>query len=208
MVDYYKETLSKEIIKNLEKRNMEGFYVKTKEEARSLALSFVKDEEISSWGGSMTLEETGILDELKKNFTCLDRDTTTSIEEKHRLYAEAMLVDNYFMSTNAITTDGELINIDGYGNRIAALIFGPKKVIVVCSINKVCHTTDEGIKRARNIAGPMNAIRLKRKTPCVKTGTCHDCLSPECICSQMVITRRSSIKDRIKVILVGENIGY
>lgn len=208
MVEYYKETLAKEVIKNLTKRNMEGFYVRDRQEAKLLALSLIEKEELTSWGGSVTLDEIGILDELKKNYNCLDRDTTRSIQEKNELYANAISADNYLMSTNAITTDGQLINIDGAGNRVSALIFGPKRVIVICGINKISHSLEEGMSRAKNIASPMNAIRLKRKTPCVKTGKCSNCLSPECICGQIVITRRSSIPKRIKVIIVGENLGF
>ena len=112
------------------------------------------------------------------------------------------------MSTNAITTDGQLVNIDGTGNRVAALIWGPKQVIVLAGMNKVCPTLEDAYRRVKNIASPPNCIRLNRKTPCAATGICGDCLSPDCICSQTVLTRRSGIPGRIKVILIGEQLGY
>lgn len=208
MLEYYKDTLCSGIINNLTKRNMEGYYAKNKEEAKEIALSLIKKDELSSWGGSVTLEEVGIIQALRDGYNCLDRDTTRSIQEKNQLYSQVFSCDNFFMSTNAITTEGQLINIDGSGNRIAPLIFGPKKVIIVCGINKVCHSLDEGMSRAKNVAAPINAIRLKRKTPCVKTGKCNNCLTDECICGQTVITRRSSLPNRIKVILVGESLGF
>lgn len=112
------------------------------------------------------------------------------------------------MSTNAITLDGELINIDGRGNRVAFLCYGPQNVLIISGINKIVSDIDSGIKRVRNIAAPPNSIRLNRKTPCSINGKCEDCYSPDCMCSQLVITRRSGILNRIKVILVGEELGY
>ena len=124
------------------------------------------------------------------------------------MYRDAFSADTYFMSTNAITLDGELINIDGNGNRVAALIYGPDQVIIVAGLNKVTANVEDGIRRVRNCATPPNCIRLNKKTPCAATGRCADCLSPEGICNQLVITRRSGNPDRIKVILIGESLGY
>lgn len=206
----YYETTAATIIKHLEERQMEGYYCKTAKEAVTLAASFLPQSATVSFGGSMTLEETGMLSFLreKEDLTLLDRSTAKSQEEVQEIYAKAFTADAYFMSTNAITTDGRLVNIDGTGNRVAALIWGPKQVILLAGMNKVCPTLEDAYRRVKNIASPPNCIRLNRKTPCAATGVCGDCLSPDCICSQTVITRRSGIPGRIKVILIGENYGY
>ena len=144
----------------------------------------------------------------REDITLLDRSKASSPEEVAEIYHQALSADYYFMSSNAITLEGELINTDGTGNRVAALIYGPKNVILLAGMNKVAHTLEEGIMRVRNVASPINANRLGRKTPCASTGSCADCLSPDCICSHTVITRRSAPANRIKVILIGEALGY
>ena len=198
------------IIKNLEKRRMEGYYCATAAEAKEKALSLIGAGSSVSFGGSMTLEECGVLDVLRKreDIKLYDRDRAKTPDEVGVIYRQAFSADTFLMSTNAITLDGELINIDGRGNRVAALIFGPAQVIVIAGMNKV--TTDEtaGIARVRNMASPANCIRLNKNTPCSVTGRCGDCYGEESICSQLVVTRRSSEKGRIKVILVGEELGY
>ncbi|RDU23959.1 lactate utilization protein [Anaerosacchariphilus polymeriproducens] len=205
----YYETLSKTIIKNLEKRNMEGFYCPDSESAVKKAMSLMPEHSVISWGGSMSLVETGLIDTLKNsNHTLIDRLTAKTPEEKKALYGKIVCSDYYFMSTNAITLEGELVNIDGFGNRVACLIAGPENVIIIAGMNKITTDVEEGINRTRNIAAPPNCVRLDKKTPCASTGRCGDCYSPDSICSQIVITRRSGIQGRIKVILVGEELGY
>lgn len=203
------ETLAKEVIAALTKRGMEAHYVASKEDATTLALDFFKEGASISWGGSMTLTEIGLLDALKNtsSYTLLDRNNVAP-EEVENIYRKAFSCDYYLMSSNAITRDGKLVNIDGTGNRVAALIYGPKEVIIIAGMNKVVQTEEEALSRIRNIASPRNAMRLNKQTPCALTGSCHDCLSPDCICMQTVITRNSRIQGRIKVILVGENLGY
>lgn len=198
------------LIKNLKLRQIEAFYCSTKEEAAKKALSFVSNGDVVGYGGSMTIEETGIMSALRENaqIRLLDRTTCNGPEEIRQLYRDAFSANVYFMSTNAITVNGELINIDGTGNRVASLIYGPDQVIIVAGMNKVATTVEEAITRVSNVASPMNCIRLERSTPCAVTGTCANCLSPDCICSDIVITRKSSNPDRIKVILVGEELGY
>ena len=156
------------------------------------------------------MNECGLMDALQKrtDITLLDRSKACSPEEVKEIYHKALSCDYYFMSTNAVTLDGELVNTDGNGNRVAALIFGPAQVIIVCGMNKVATDTDAAIARVRNIASPPNCNRLNRKTPCATTGVCADCLSPECICNHTVITRRCGTPHRIKVLLVGEELGY
>lgn len=204
------ETLANTVIKNLAKRRMEGCYCATIEEAEKKAFSYLTEGCTVSFGGSMTLEETGMLTALRHdpNIHLIDRATAKSPEETKQMYHDALSTDFFFMSTNAITADGELVNIDGTGNRVAALIYGPENVIIMAGMNKVAANIDEALSRVHNTATPMNCKRLNKKTPCSTTGVCADCLSPDCICNQVVITRRSGIENRIKVILIGEELGY
>lgn len=204
------EKLAATVIKNLEKRQMEGYYFPTAKEAVEKALSFLSENATVSFGGSATLEETGMLDALRvcPSIQLLDRDAVTTLEGKIEIYHQSLSADAYFMSSNAITTEGELVNIDGNGNRVAALIYGPKEVIILAGMNKIVPSVEEAVNRARNTATPPNCIRLNKQTPCAATGVCGDCLSPDCICNQVVITRRSGVKGRIKVILVGEALGF
>lgn len=204
------ETLANTVIKNLAKRRMEGCYCATIEEAEKKAFSYLTEGCTVSFGGSMTLEETGMLTALRHdpNIHLIDRATAKSPEETKQMYHDALSADFFFMSTNAITAGGELVNIDGTGNRVAALIYGPENVIIMAGMNKVAANIDEALSRVHNTATPMNCKRLNKKTPCSTTGVCADCLSPDCICNQVVITRRSGIENRIKVILIGEELGY
>lgn len=204
------ETLANTVIQNLAKRRMEGCYCPTIEEAEKKAFSYLTEGCTVSFGGSMTLEETGMLTALRHdpNIRLIDRATAKSPEETKQMYHDALSADFYFMSTNAITVNGELVNIDGTGNRVAALIYGPENVIIMAGMNKIATNIDEALSRVHNTATPMNCKRLGKKTPCAATGICADCLSPDCICNQVVITRRSGIEGRIKVILIGEEFGY
>ena len=204
------ETLAKTLIKNFEKRGMDACYCATADDARQTALSYLSAGCSVSYGGSMTLEETGTLSALREqsDITLIDRATAKTPEETKKMYHDALSSDYYFMSTNALTSSGELVNIDGNGNRVAALIYGPEHVIVMASMNKVVSSVEEAISRVHGTATPMNCKRLNKNTPCAATGVCSDCLSPDCICNQVVITRRSSIKGRIRVILIGEEFGY
>lgn len=206
---FYKITAEK-IIENMKKRQMEGYYCATAAEASELAMSFVKPGMTVSNGGTMTATDMGILDALKhrNDITFLDRRDAVSPEEVTELYHRSFDADCYFMSTNAITREGELVNIDGTGNRVACLIYGPKNVIILCGMNKVALDVNDAYLRVKNIASPPNAIRLGRKTPCAATGKCGDCFSPDCICSHTVVTRRCAIPGRIKVIFIGEELGY
>ena len=206
----YYENTAKTILKNMEKRGFEGSYCATAEDAVKKAMSYVTPGMQVSFGGSMSLFESHLMDALKEkpDITLLDRSTAQSPEEIQEIYHKALSCDCYFMSTNAITMDGELVNTDGTGNRVAALIYGPANVVIVAGMNKVAATLEEAHSRVKNVASPPNCIRLGRKTPCAITGTCHECFGDDCICSHTVVTRRSAIKNRIKIILVGEDLGY
>lgn len=207
--EQYYSIVAQKLIKNLEKRNMEGYYCATKEEAVQKILSLIKDHSSVTWGGSMTLAELDVISKLceNKTLTLYDRSQVPA-EEIPSIYTAAFTSDYYLMSTNAITRDGKLVNIDGTGNRVAALIYGPKNVIVVAGINKIAEDEADAILRVKNVAAPLNTLRLKRNTPCTVDGVCHDCLSDDCICMHTVITRNSRDKNRIKVIIVGEHLGY
>ena len=202
---------AKTIIKGLEKRNMEGVFCETKEDALSKALSYIEEGSSVTWGGSMSIEEIGLMDAVKNgNYKVIDRSVAKNYEEQREIFSKAVLADYYLMSSNAITLDGELINIDGTGNRVACLTYGPKNVIMIVGMNKVVNDVEDGIKRVRNFASPPNTLRLGLKTPCSMTGRCGDCYGDTCICSQIVVTRRQSaaMRGHIKVILVGESLGY
>lgn len=206
--EYYKN-LAATVMKGLKKRHMEGHYCDTIDEACALALSMVPENSSVSFGGSVTLDETGVLAKLRtrEDITLYDRATATTPEENKKIMHDALLCDYYFMSSNAITTDGELINIDGNGNRVAALIYGPENVIMIAGMNKIVTSVEEGIIRTRNVASPQNCIRLEKDTPCKVNGVCGNCLK-DTICDQIVITRASRVPNRIKVILVGEELGF
>ncbi len=205
----YYENVAKTIIKNLKKRQMNGFYCADSVGAVAKVLELIPEKSTIGWGGSMTLYETGIMDAIKKDaYRIIDRDSAKTPEEQKEIYAKICCSDYFLMSTNAITLDGELVNIDNRGNRVSFLCFGPERVLVIAGMNKIVPDVDAGIKRARNVAAPPNTLRLNRKTPCSVTGRCGDCLSPESICAQTVVTRRSAYEGRITVILVGEELGY
>ena len=207
---YYKNVAAT-VIKNLERRHMKGYYAENAEEAVKLALSLMPEGSSVAWGGSMTCADIGLIDAVKAGkYDVINRGDAGfdhSSENYKRIYGRIATCDFFLMGTNAVTLDGELVNVDGTGNRVAYLCFGPENVIVVTGMNKVVKTREEAIDRARNVAAPINTVRLERKTPCTLTGKCEDCVSPDCICDQIVITRLSK-NGRIKVILVGEELGF
>ena len=196
------------VAENFNKRGFEAYYCPTKEDALAKAISLIPEDHVVSWGGSVSINDIGLRPYVLEHRQVIDRDTAKTPEERQELLHKALLCDTYIMGTNAATEDGQLYNIDGTGNRVAALIFGPKQVIVIVGMNKVEPTLDAAITRARSVASPMNMQRFSKKTPCAITGMCADCLSPDSICNQMVRTRRCAPAGRIKVILVGENVGF
>lgn len=205
--------LAPEVIKNLEKRNFEGFYCEGKDDVINKIISLIPKEETISWGGSKTLDEIGIKEYFEQNnYKTINRDKAKTKEERRELIFEGLRADNFLMSANAISYDGEIVNIDGHGNRISALCWGPKKIIMVVGMNKLEKTLEEAISRARNYAAPINAQRVSSvfeiETPCINKGRCFDCKSETSICSHILITRLSYPKKRIKVILTNENLGY
>ena len=197
------------IIKKLESRNMEGYYCETKEEAKAKFMELVGTETKSiSYGGSVTVDELGLKEALEAaGHDVIRREKYTTPEEVKACYAKQAVSDVFMTSTNAITLDGELVNIDGRSNRVSLMLYGPEEVIVVAGMNKVVPDVDAGIVRTRNFAAPPNTVRLNCDTPCAKTGKCGNCLN-HTICCNIVVTRASRVQGRIKVILVGEELGF
>ncbi len=207
------EKLAENVIKNLEKRNMEGYYFEDSKSCVEAILNMIPKGSVVAWGGSQTLSESGLMDALKEsektsNLTLIDRTQAKTPEENREIFAKTVMADYFFMSTNAITNDGILINIDGNANRVACLAHGPSHVMLLVGRNKFTATVESGVERVRNVASPANAIRLNRNNPCGLTGSCHDCLSPDCFCNEILITRRSGHAGRIKVFLINEDLGY
>lgn len=204
------KALGNTMIKNFKKRNIEAFYCEDSASAVNLAMELMKDGGTVGMGGTMTVKEMGLLDAVKnaEHLDFIDRDLAKTPEEKKEIYIKTVQCDYFLTSSNAITVDGELVNIDGNGNRVACLIQGPEHVIVVAGMNKVVDDVDSGIARIGNFAAPPNAARLGTRTPCATLGHCADCHVEDCMCAQIVITRHSRHTGRIKVILVGEELGF
>lgn len=203
------DALGTRLVKALESRNMEAYYVKTKEEALQKALELIPEGSQVSWGGTMSAQEIGLTEVLHAGeYDVLDRDLVQTVEEKEAIAHQALNCDWFIGSSNAISEDGVLVNIDGNSNRVAAFAYGPKNVLLIVGMNKVVKTAEDALSRARNEAAPINAQRFPIETPCRKNGMCFDCKSPQTICCQILITRFSRVKNRIKVILVDENLGF
>ena len=197
-------------IEALNKNNMNGYLVNTKEELIEKIKELVKENSTVSCGGSMSLFETGIIDHLRSGrYNFLDRyKEGLSREEITKLFKESFFADAYFASSNAVTEDGKLYNVDGNGNRVAAMLFGPEKVILVVGVNKIVKNIDEAVIRNKEISAPTNAKRLNKMTPCTKVGYCMDCKSNDKICREFTVISSQGNKDRIHVIFMNENIGY
>ena len=200
------ELLAQTVIKGLKSRNMTGYFAATKEEALELALSLIPKGSTVTMGGGMSVHEIGLVEALKgPDYQFIDRD---AYADKRAAMLAAYDADVFLTSANAMTEDGVLVNIDGNANRVSAIAQGPRKVLVIAGMNKVCKDLDGAMKRARNVAAPINAQRFGLSTPCSKLGTCMDCKSPDTICCQFLITRYSRHTDRIHVILVNDNLGF
>ena len=200
------ELLAQKVIKGLKSRNMTGYYAATREEAVKLALDIIPEGSSVTMGGAMSAHEIGLVDVLKNgNYDFIDRD---AYEDKRAAMLAAYDADVFLASANAMTEDGVIVNIDGNSNRVSAIAQGPKKVVFIVGMNKICNDVDAAMKRARNVAAPINAQRFGLQTPCSKTGACMNCKSPDTICCQILITRFSRHEGRIHVILVNDNLGF
>lgn len=209
-VAWVKEQKINRTIEALNKNNMNGYFVKDNEELLEKLKELIKDGDKVSFGGSMSIIEAGVLDFLRKgNYELLDRyKEGLTKEEIVDIYKGTFTSDCYIASSNAVTENGELYNVDGNGNRVSAMLYGPEKVILICGINKIVKNVDEAIKRNREFSAPMNARRLNKKTPCAKVGYCMDCKSEDRLCNEYTLIRRQNNKERMHVIFLNDDLGY
>lgn len=207
---YINEKRVERTIKALESNNMSGYFVKNEEELLAKIDELIEEGSLVGCGGSMTLFETGIIDFIRNGkYNFLDRyEEGITPDEMKTLFRKSLCSDVYLTSTNAITESGELYNVDGNGNRVAAMLYGPDKVVVVVGINKIVGDVEEAINRTKVISGPTNAKRLNVNTPCKTTGVCMDCSSPDRICCEYTLIKRQRAKGRIHVIFIDGNYGY
>lgn len=203
------ELLAQKVIKGLESRNMSGYYAKTKEEALAKALELIPEGSSIGWGGSASVDEIGLREAvINGNYQVYNRDTCKSPEEKREVEIKIFGCDYFLCSSNAITEDGILVNIDGNSNRVAAIAYGPRNVVMIVGMNKVTKDLDSAISRARNVAAPINVQRFPLDTPCKHTGSCADCKSKDTICCEFLITRYSRHANRFHIILVEDELGF
>ena len=200
------ELLAKKVIKGLESRNMTGYYAKDREEAKRIALSLIAEGSSVTMGGALSAHEIGLVEAMQNgNYNFIDRN---GFSDRRAAMLAAYDADWFLSSANAMTEDGVLVNIDGNANRVSCIANGPKHVLFIVGMNKVCSDIDGAMKRARNVAAPTNAQRFGLNTPCAKTGSCMNCKSPDTICCQFLITRFSRHEGRIHVILVNDMLGF
>ena len=194
------------LVKNLTKRHFDAYYCDSAAEALSKAMELIPVGSSVGWGGAMSAQQIGLIDAVNAgDYRAIDRNRHADRDQAMR---ECLLADVFISGANALSLDGEMVNIDGNGNRVAAIVYGPKSVIVIAGMNKVVDSLEDAVTRARTVAAPMNQQRFMLDNPCSATGTCADCLSKTCICNQILITRHCRPVGRIKFIIVGEELGY
>ena len=204
----YFEKRGQILVKNLRNRHFDAWYCDTKEDALQKVLELIPEGAKIGWGGVLSAQQIGLFDALRAgNYNLLDRDLCQTQEEREQMMKDALFADVFLTGANGLSLDGQMVNIDGTGNRVGAIIYGPKKVIVIAGMNKVCDTLEEAVKRAREVAAPLNMMRFMKETPCAATGKCGDCKAEGCICNQIVITRHCRPVGRIQFVLVGEQLG-
>lgn len=203
------EKLGKKVCDTLNRRGFAAYYCASKEEALEKALSLIPEESTVTWGGCKSAEEIGLINAVKNgNYHVIDRNTANTPEERTAMMKQAFTCDVFLTGSNAITETGELVNIDGVGNRVAAMTYGPDSVIVIAGMNKIVPNVMDAANRARTVAAPINAQRFAIDTPCKVDGVCHDCNAEDSICSYIVRTRRCKPEGRIKIILVDAVLGF
>ena len=206
--ELYYEKRGEILVKNLRNRHFDAYYCKTSEEALKKALELIPEGASVAWGGALSAQQIGLQDAVRNgNYHVIDREHCATPEEKLQKAKDAMFADVFISGANGLSMDGQMVNIDGTGNRVAATIYGPKSVLIIAGMNKVAEDLEGAIHRARTVAAPMNKQRFTPDTPCAVTGVCADCKSEGCICNQIVITRHCRPAGRIKFILVGEDLG-
>ena len=205
----YYEKRAQILIKNLKDRHFDAWYCDDQAAALEKALELIPKDASIGWGGALSAVQIGLIDAVKTGgYNVYDRDTCSTPEERVKMMKKCLTADVFLTGANAISMDGQMVNIDGTGNRVAAIVYGPDTVIVIAGMNKVADTLEDAMKRARTIAAPMNQQRFPHQTPCKITGACGDCKSPDCICNQILVTRNCRPAGRIKFIIVGEELGF
>ena len=208
MQKYY-EKRGQVLVKNLKSRHFDAYYCPDRVSALEKALELIPQGSSVGWGGALSAQQIGLIDAVKSgNFAAIDRDAATTPEERTQALKRCLTADVFLCGANALSLDGQMVNIDGTGNRVAAIAYGPDTILVIAGMNKVCDTLDDAVTRARTVAAPMNKQRFPFKTPCEVTGACADCKSEESICNQILITRNCRPAGRIKFVLVGEELGF
>ena len=206
--ELYYEKRGKMLVKNLQSRHFDACYCATRAEALEEALAWIPEGASVGWGGAMPAAQIGLIDAVRRgNYIAYDREKCATMEERDAVAAKCFSADVFLTGANGLSIDGQMVNIDGMGNRVAAIIYGPKTVLVIAGMNKVTDCIEDAVKRARTVAAPANQQRFQLENPCTVTGTCADCKSVSCICNQIVITRHCRPVGRIKFILVGEDLG-
>ena len=204
----YYEKRANVLVKNLHSRHFEACYCADKAEALKKALEWIPAGTSVGWGGAMSAQQIGLLDAIRAGeYRVLDRDRGSTPEERKKIMKQCLGADVFVTGANVLSLDGQMVNIDGIGNRVAAIVYGPESVIVIAGMNKVADSLDSAVERARTVAAPQNKQRFDYQTPCEVTGACADCKSDRCICNQILITRNCNPHGRIKFILVGEDLG-
>ena len=205
----YFEKRGQILVKNLRSRHFDAYYCPDKASALEKALELIPKGASVGWGGAESAQQIGLIDAVRAGeYAPIDRDKATTAEERVAIMKKCLSADVFLTGANALSIDGEMVNIDGTGNRVAAIVYGPDSVIVVAGMNKVVDTLEDAITRARTVAAPINKQRFPNVTPCEVTGTCADCKSEGCICNQILITRHCRPIGRIKFIIVGEELGF
>ncbi|MBU3216689.1 lactate utilization protein [Clostridium estertheticum] len=206
----HNETIGLKVVENLKRNDFSAIYFKTGVEASKFIMENIREGDKVGFGGSMTVVKLGIQEKVASlgGFVLDHGDPTLSLDDKMETMRGELLSDVFICSSNAVTMDGELVNIDGVGNRIAAMTFGPKKVIVVVGVNKICKNESSAFERLEQIAAPMNNMRLKMPNPCTKTGVCMDCKVASRICRVYSVIKRRPVRTDMTVILIGEELGY
>lgn len=197
------------LVDNLKKRHFDAYYCEDREAALRKALDLIPEGSHVGWGGAASAEQIGLIEAVRKgNYIPIDRDKAETPEQRTELMRQCLLADVFISGANALSIDGHMVNIDGVGNRVAALVFGPGSVVVIAGMNKVMDSLEAAVSRARTVAAPINKQRFANITGCSVNGTCTDCKSEGCICNQILITRNCKPAGRIKFVLVGEDLGF
>ena len=208
MHEKYYEKRAQKLVANLKSRHFDAYYCATKEDALKKALELIPEGATVGWGGALSAQQIGLMDAVRcSSYKALDREACKTAEEREAIAYECLRSDVFLTGANALSLDGQMVNIDGAGNRVAAIVYGPKSVLVIAGMNKVEDTLDAAVSRARTVAAPLNQQRFLLDNPCTVTGTCADCKSVTCICNQILVTRHCKPAGRIKFILVGQELG-